>query len=199
VFTRYVTEILENDDLVESVSYAKGKADEAHDGYPSVKILVEFKQGGVVDEPTAHNYMQGRVNSLLSFNPYIREHIHHEGELDYGITTLENGQLAALIKTHGIPRHPSQLYEAFSCVLLFIGLWLIWNRFKQSLPPGRLLGIFLIVCFGLRFVYEFLKENQVDFENDLPLNMGQWLSIPLVIMGIFILWKSYKSQSPAST
>jgi prolipoprotein diacylglyceryltransferase len=199
VFTRYVTEILENDGTVESVSYSKGKPEEPHDGYPALKILVEFKADGSVDEASAHNYMQGRVNSLFSFNPYIREHIHHEGELDYGITTLENGQLAALIKTHGIPRYPSQLYEAFSCVLLFIGLWLIWNRFRENLPPGRLLGIFLIVCFGLRFAYEFLKENQVDFENNLPLNMGQWLSIPLVLMGIFILWRSYKKQSPAST
>ena len=57
-----------------------------------------------------------------------------------------------------------------------------------------MLGIFLIVCFGLRFLYEFLKEPQVDFENDLPIYMGQILSIPLVIVGIFILLYSYRKE-----
>ena len=51
-----------------------------------------------------------------------------------------------------------------------------------------LLGLFLVVCFGLRFVYEYLKEPQVDFENDLPLYMGQCLSIPAVLGGIAILY-----------
>ena len=55
------------------------------------------------------------------------------------------------------------------------------------MADGRIFGIFLIVVFGLRFFYEFLKENQVPFENKLPLNMGQWLSIPLVIIGIILI------------
>lgn len=58
---------------------------------------------------------------------------------------------------------------------------------KGSMPEGLLFGIFLIVIFGLRFLYEFLKENQVDFEDNLTFNMGQWLSIPLVIAGIAIV------------
>ncbi|MCI0750865.1 MAG: prolipoprotein diacylglyceryl transferase [Flammeovirgaceae bacterium] len=198
VFTRYVTEIIENDGFVKSVSFAKGDPANVHEGYPAIKILIEFKGGGTVDEASAHNYLQGRVTSLFSFNPYIREHIHNEGNLDYGIAPLENGQLGAVINTHGIPRHPSQLYEAFSCILLFAFLWWIWSRQKENLPPGKLLGIFLIVCFGLRFIYEFLKENQVDFENELPLNMGQWLSIPLVLLGVYILWRSYKNQPAIS-
>ena len=94
-----------------------------------------------------------------------------------------------------IPRHPAQLYESISCVLLFLLLFLIWNKKKNNLEHGSLFGIFLIVCFGLRFAYEFLKENQVAFENDLPLNMGQILSIPLVIAGIVILFISYKKKT----
>ena len=57
-----------------------------------------------------------------------------------------------------------------------------------------MLGIFLIVCFGLRFIYEFLKENQVTFENNLPINMGQILSIPLVLAGFVVLFISFKKK-----
>jgi prolipoprotein diacylglyceryl transferase len=85
------------------------------------------------------------------------------------------------------PRHPAQLYEAISCFILFGFLFWLWNRRKAKTPEGSLLGIFLIYIFGLRFVYEFLKENQVDFENNMALNMGQWLSIPAVLGGIFVL------------
>jgi prolipoprotein diacylglyceryl transferase len=85
------------------------------------------------------------------------------------------------------PRHPAQLYEAISCFILFGFLFWLWSRRKAKTPEGSLLGIFLIYIFGLRFVYEFLKENQVDFENNMALNMGQWLSIPAVLGGIFVL------------
>jgi prolipoprotein diacylglyceryl transferase len=86
-----------------------------------------------------------------------------------------------------VPRHPAQLYEAISCFILFGFLFWLWNRRKAKTPEGSLLGIFLIYIFGLRFFYEFLKENQVKFEDQLPLNMGQWLSIPAVLAGIFVL------------
>jgi prolipoprotein diacylglyceryl transferase len=85
------------------------------------------------------------------------------------------------------PRHPAQLYEAISCFILFGFLFWLWSRRKARTPEGSLLGIFLIYIFGLRFAYEFLKENQVDFENNMALNMGQWLSIPAVLGGIFVL------------
>jgi prolipoprotein diacylglyceryl transferase len=85
------------------------------------------------------------------------------------------------------PRHPSQLYEAISCLILCIILLWIWNRRKTQTSQGLLIGIFLIWVFGLRFVYEFFKENQVAFENDMTYNMGQILSIPAVILGLIFL------------
>jgi prolipoprotein diacylglyceryl transferase len=84
-------------------------------------------------------------------------------------------------------RHPAQLYEALSCLVLFGVLYFLWNKFKLQTPPGLLLGIFLIWCFGLRFFYEFLKENQEVFEDKMPLNMGQILSIPAVLLGVGVL------------
>lgn len=90
------------------------------------------------------------------------------------------------------PRHPAQLYEAITCLILTIILFALWNKYKEATPPGRLLGIFLIWIFGLRFMYEFLKENQVSFEDTLPLNMGQFLSIPAVLLGIYFVVRSQR-------
>ena len=133
------------------------------------------------------------TNGLLSNTLY---EYFDEGNrtLDYDLTAGEDGRLAAKINTLAIARHPAQLYESISCVFLFILLFMIWNKYREKLPTGRLFGIFLIVCFGLRFLYEFLKENQVSFEDKLPLNMGQILSIPLVIAGVIILVYSYRGK-----
>ena len=90
------------------------------------------------------------------------------------------------------PRHPAQLYESITCLILFFILFALWNKYKAATPPGRLLGIFLIWIFGLRFVYEFLKENQVSFEDTLPLNRGQFLSIPAVLLGIYLVVRSQR-------
>ena len=98
----------------------------------------------------------------------------------------------ARIQTFGIARHPAQLYEAISCVALFLFLLFIWWKHKINLPEGRIFGYFMIILWSLRFVYEFLKENQVSFEDTLPLNMGQILSIPLVLIGVYILIRSYR-------
>ena len=132
--------------------------------------------------------------ALTTFNT-VREHVNEDVSrpLDYNYSVID-GRYVAAVKTLGIPRHPAQLYEAFSCLIIFIILLAIWYRYKEALPEGRLLGLFLILIFGLRFFYEFLKENQVAFEDDIPLNMGQWLSIPLVLIGVWILIRSYRSS-----
>lgn len=89
-----------------------------------------------------------------------------------------------------VPRHPAQLYEALSSLVLFGVLYMLWNKKKAATPNGSLTGIFMIWIFSLRFFYEFLKENQVAFEDTLSLNMGQLLSIPAVLLGVYFLWKS---------
>jgi phosphatidylglycerol:prolipoprotein diacylglycerol transferase len=95
-----------------------------------------------------------------------------------------------IIKAWGIPRHPAQLYESLSSLLLFFILLFVYSRFKAKTPEGLLFGIFMIWIFTLRFFYEFIKENQVTFENDMTLNMGQILSIPMVLIGIIVLVRS---------
>jgi prolipoprotein diacylglyceryl transferase len=86
------------------------------------------------------------------------------------------------------PRHPAQLYESLSCLVLFFIMFALWRRYKTSLPQGTLIGLFMIWVFSLRFVWEFFKENQVAFENEMSLNMGQLLSIPAVLFGVAAVW-----------
>jgi len=99
-------------------------------------------------------------------------------------------------KVDSIPRHPSQLYEALFYFLLSISLYFIWRSKKFYNNSGFIFGLGIGLIFIQRFLIEFLKENQVPFEENLTLNMGQTLSIPLVLVGIGIMIWSLKS-SPA--
>lgn len=94
-----------------------------------------------------------------------------------------------------LARHPSQLYEALSCLVIFFVLMWFWSKKKQATQDGLMTGYFMIVLFTLRFFYEFLKENQSSFENNLTLNMGQILSIPSVLFGVLVLAYSYKKAN----
>jgi prolipoprotein diacylglyceryl transferase len=85
------------------------------------------------------------------------------------------------------PMHPTQIYEMMYCLITFaIMWWMYWKKeaYKQN---GLLFGVFLIGVWGSRFVLEFIKMNQEAFESNMPLNMGQWLSLPLIIWGIGLI------------
>jgi prolipoprotein diacylglyceryl transferase len=90
------------------------------------------------------------------------------------------------------PCHPTQLYEAFCYLITFaICMWLYWKKDAQK-KEGFLFGIFLTGIFLSRFFIEFLKNNQEDFEVDMLLNMGQLLSIPFIVAGLFFVWRAIK-------
>lgn len=96
-----------------------------------------------------------------------------------------------------VPRHPTQLYESLSVFLLFVVLYWLWSKYKAALPRGLLFGLFVTFLFTFRFLVEFLKENQEAFEDEMTLNMGQILSIPLILVGLFILFKVWQNPKPA--
>lgn len=88
------------------------------------------------------------------------------------------------------PRHPAQLYEAICYLAIFgILMYYYWKTDAKS-KRGFLFGMFLILIFTVRFFVEFIKEPQEEFERDMLLNMGQWLSIPFVLAGAFMVWYS---------
>ena len=89
-----------------------------------------------------------------------------------------------------LPRHPAQLYESlFFFVLFGVAVWL-FRRFKyKEVKPGFYLALQLMLIAGFRFCVEFVKDIQVDFERDMFLNMGQWLSVPLFLLGfVLMIW-----------
>ena len=89
-----------------------------------------------------------------------------------------------------IPRHPTQVYEAFSYLVIFIILSLVYNSKKIKKHNGLIVGLLFVLLFTARFIIEFFKENQEHFEDTMALNMGQILSIPFIIAGlVLIFWK----------
>lgn len=92
------------------------------------------------------------------------------------------------------PRHPGQLYEALAyLLLLFIGLWLYRRRVGQT-GTGFYFGLCLTYIFTFRFFIENVKENQVGFENTMTYNMGQLLSVPFILIGIYFLYRGLKKK-----
>ncbi|MFB3386359.1 prolipoprotein diacylglyceryl transferase [Flavobacterium sp. LAR06] len=90
-----------------------------------------------------------------------------------------------------IPRHPTQLYEAFSYLLIFALLFWMYKSERIKQANGLLFGTFLALLFLARFLIEFFKENQESFENNMLINMGQILSIPFILIGLtLVIWKS---------
>ena len=136
--------------------------------------------------------MNGEVKSVMNYMSEVVDDPPGR-PLQYQMVKDEStNQVMARVQTLGITRHPAQMYESISCVLLFLFLFSIWRKYKINLPEGRIFGYFMIILWSLRFAYEFLKENQVGFEDKLPLNMGKILSVPLVIVGVLILLRSYR-------
>ena len=115
----------------------------------------------------------------------------------YGdVTTLPWGFVFEL-RGETLPKHPTQLYEAFSYLILGIVLILLYKYRLPKMYRGTFIGLFFIGCFGSRFLIEFIKEPQVGFESEMALNMGQWLSIPFVLLGIGLLIYSFVKKQPA--
>src|SRR3972149_6180032 len=89
-----------------------------------------------------------------------------------------------------MPRHPAVLYEALAYLLVFSVSYFAYWKTTIIQFPGRVFGTALAICFLARFMIEFVKENQVQFENRLSLNMGQLLSIPFILFGIYFIYAS---------
>ncbi|QCX37239.1 prolipoprotein diacylglyceryl transferase [Aureibaculum algae] len=87
-----------------------------------------------------------------------------------------------------IPRHPTQLYEAFSYLLIFGILLFTYKKMANKLSNGQIFGLLLVLVFSARFMIEFFKENQVGFEDTMTINMGQILSIPFIIVGLILIF-----------
>lgn len=106
--------------------------------------------------------------------------------LPWGFVFARNGEEVA--------KHPTQIYEALTYFSIFLILLVYYLKKDRKPKSGMIFGWFLILVFGARFFLEFLKENQEAFEENMMFNMGQLLSLPFVILGIFILYWSNRGK-----
>jgi phosphatidylglycerol:prolipoprotein diacylglycerol transferase len=91
-------------------------------------------------------------------------------------------------------KHPAQLYEGFCYIFVFIILYLLYWKTDAREKSGYLFGLFLVLLWSVRFVVEFVKESQGGFESVLGiLSTGQWLSVPFIIIGLFMIFKAKKT------
>ena len=93
-------------------------------------------------------------------------------------------------KVDAVPRHPGQLYEAITYALLFFIMWVLHKKMPEKIGTGWYFGFCLAYIFTFRFFIEYTKEIQEAFEASLPLDMGQILSIPFVILGVYCMIKA---------
>ncbi len=94
--------------------------------------------------------------------------------------------------------HPTQIYEMIYCLVTFAVCALLYWKYNAGKREGLLLGIFWIGIFGTRFVLEFIKNDQEAFESSLLLNMGQWLSLPFIIWGIYLIINAFVKKHTLS-
>ena len=93
-----------------------------------------------------------------------------------------------------LPKHPTQLYESLSYFIIFLVCILVYRKKDGKIRTGAMFGWWLIALFGVRLLIEFVKEEQVAFEKGMTLDMGQWLSIPFILLGVIMCILAYKDK-----
>jgi prolipoprotein diacylglyceryl transferase len=117
----------------------------------------------------------------------------------FGIPTTQPWGVI-FVRVDNIPRHPAQLYEAISYFIIFTIMMILYKKVRAKFKNGFLFGLATVLFFTARFVIEFVKENQVGFEDGMTLNMGQLLSLPFIAVGIgFIIYGLMKTRELLNT
>ena len=122
------------------------------------------------------------VGAMIRFGNLMNSEIYgHPTTLPWGFIFVRGHEYP------GLPCHPTQLYESACYLALFVLLmWIYWKKNAER-RPGLIFGVFFTVLFSCRFLIEFVKNPQVDFEANMTLNMGQLLSIPFIFIGIGLI------------
>jgi phosphatidylglycerol:prolipoprotein diacylglycerol transferase len=101
-------------------------------------------------------------------------------------------------RVDNVPRHPAQLYETIYYFINLTIMKILYKKMRDRLKSGFFFGLVLVLCFTARFIIEFVKENQVGFEDGMTFNLGQLLSLPYIVVGIgFIIYGLRRTKSSA--
>lgn len=106
--------------------------------------------------------------------------------LPWGFIFVRDGQTE--------PCHPTQIYEMLYCLVALGVTELMYWKGKAYKREGLLFGTFLLIVFVTRFCLEFIKQDQMAFESGHLLNMGQWLSVPFIVLAILLVIRAIKRE-----
>ncbi len=199
VFVRDFTNILlrSEDDRIKHIKYYDDAKDTVRrNGIVPIKLDIEFS-GKVKSEDYVRSFAGIVLRDALMRIKYQNNVVHPDiDNLKYEIEKKRRKyHLVATI--YGVPRYPSQIYEAGSYFLIFLLLMFLYQSKRLKFKDGFIFGMFMCTIFVARFIIEFIKADQVKFESTLPINMGQILSIPFIILGIIfiIIKRARKSET----
>lgn len=124
--------------------------------------------------------------TLIRFGNLMNSEIYgNPTDLPWGFLFVRNGDT--------LPCHPTQIYEMLYCIVAFIVTMLMYWRWGAARRPGLIFGVFFEIIFVTRFCLEFIKLDQESFESSMILNMGQILSIPFIIYGIWLIVNAFRN------
>lgn len=194
VFTNPVREriMATSDGLITEVNFVERDEYQIEDDltYPLYDMQLSFSEK-IPNREAAAKLVQKHLKPLLDRSS--------KEDLNMKITGLEivwdeSERMQGSVEARGYPRSPTQIYEAIAYLVIFFILARLYLIADARQRVGLLFGIFLILVFGFRFAIEFIKENQVQSEEGSSLNIGQSLSIPLVLAGLYFSIRSKKEQ-----
>ena len=136
-----------------------------------------------------------QVGALIRMGNLMNHEIYgHPTHLPWGFRFIENitAWRQGMEPIFSAPSHPTQIYEALCYFIIFLLLMYMYWKKNAGQRQGLIFGVFLVGVFFSRFCIEFLKNNQEEFEENMILNMGQLLSIPFVIFGIYLIIRALK-------
>ncbi len=160
-------------------------------GHSPVLLYLFFKAGAT--EKMVNEFLIGDVKTYLHDRS---DFVYESGAepLHFTIFQEKPDVFTARVRTIGIARHPTPLYEAVSYALLFMFTLWYWGKAKAKTPAGSIAGLFAVIAWGFHFLYGFFKERQVPFESDMFLSVGQLLSLPFFAAGVFLLFQAFKKS-----
>jgi prolipoprotein diacylglyceryl transferase len=132
--------------------------------------------------PVASGAIFVRIGNLMN-----SEIIGKPTNSDYGFIFEKLGE--------NFPRHPAQLYEAAGYLITFILLWYVYWKTDKREKLGYIFGLFMVMLWSVRLIVEFFKEAQVDARGDWELNTGQLLSIPMILVGLYFMFRKTGTKS----
>lgn len=195
VYAGYTEDFLHYSDDVDEVEFVKGgEMRSTEPGVHPVTAKITYKEGVSLGERERF-LIEGNLRAELLSRQEVREHIDFGQDQPLAYKMYKRGGRETVeIYGLGYARHAAQLYEAAYCALLMLLAFWIWSKKRWSLPEGFNFALFMILLWALRFLDEFFKMNQEAFEDDLVLNMGQLLSIPLSLSGVVMMVYFFKKS-----